>query len=116
MAAYSTSLTLIWYIVPAHFQTGTLSSIFSRLRPDLWTASIVLADAYLHVPVYPLDRHFLVFPFEDRAYLFQAMPFWSLDRPRFSHVSLGWWRLTFVDMAFGVLNLLVPLIILLVSP
>ena len=62
-------------IKPKKFRMETLKSILPQLRQGQWATSVDLADAYLHVPVHPLDRRFLSFQLEGETFQFRALPF-----------------------------------------
>ena len=44
-----------------HFRMESLSVIHSQLSASVWAVSIVLMDAYLHIPFHLLSRSFLGF-------------------------------------------------------
>lgn len=70
------------FIRPPHFKMETLHSILPHLRKGMWATSIDLSDAYLHIPIHPEHRRFLVFEFEGVLYQFRALPFGLSTAPR----------------------------------
>ena len=70
------------FIVPRKFRMETLPNILNFLGPGMWVASIDLKDAYLHIPVRPMDQAFLCFSYQQQLFRFVAMPFGLSTAPR----------------------------------
>ena len=49
------------FIVTRRFSMKTLSSIIPTLTKEMWTTSIDLKDAYLHIPIHKGHQRFLAF-------------------------------------------------------
>ncbi|XP_053149582.1 uncharacterized protein LOC128344105 [Hemicordylus capensis] len=65
-----------------HFRMETLRSILMALQEGDYLASIDLKEAYLHVPIHPLDRRFLRFAYAGVHYQYRALPFGLSTAPR----------------------------------
>ena len=70
------------FIKPTHFRMETIRYILPLLRRGEWATSIDLSDAYLHIPIHPEHRKFLMFELEGKFYKFQALPFGLSTAPR----------------------------------
>ena len=57
------------------FKMDTASVIRESIEPGMWSASLDLSDAYLHIPMHPGARNFLLFQIGDQVYRFLVLPF-----------------------------------------
>lgn len=53
----------------------TQYQVRAALRPNQWTFSIDLTDAFFHIPVHRQSRKFLRFEFQGDVYQYRALPF-----------------------------------------
>ena len=53
----------------------TPESIRASLIPGVWVSLIVLADAYLHIPISPNSRKYLRFCHRSQVFQFTSLPF-----------------------------------------
>ena len=63
------------HIHAPHFRMFTTGSVLSSVEKGDYAFKIDLQDAYFHVPIHPSSRKYLRFPFENRVYQFQVLPF-----------------------------------------
>ena len=70
------------YLVKKHFKMDTLQKVINLAKPGDWAISIDLADAYLHIPIFPKHRQFLRFCFQNRCYQWKVMCFGPTCAPR----------------------------------
>ena len=56
------------YLAKKHFKMDTLQKVINLAKPGDWAISTDLADAYLHIPIFPKHRRFLRFCFQNRCY------------------------------------------------
>jgi len=63
------------YLAGQHFHMETTQSILAAMRPQKWSTSLDLKDAFLHVPIAQVHRKFLRFMVRDVHYQFRALPF-----------------------------------------
>lgn len=70
------------YIKPKRFRMETLRTVMSSPIKGKWATSIDLKDAYLHVPIHPIDRKWLRFHIQGKAYVFRCLPFGLSTSPR----------------------------------
>jgi hypothetical protein len=72
--------------VVIHFEQTFIKNSFQNWNPrrpllmlcnkeDTWTISVVLTEAYLHIPMHPSAWIFLRFVVRSRVYEFRALPF-----------------------------------------
>ena len=63
------------------FKMETTASIMAVMRPNEWTTSIDLQDAYFHIPIAVHSRKYLRFMILGRVYQFRALPFGVASAP-----------------------------------
>ncbi|HEU5092877.1 MAG TPA: reverse transcriptase domain-containing protein, partial [Nitrospira sp.] len=69
------------FIITKHFKMETLASVMESLRPQEYTASIDLEDAYLHIPMHPDVFHLFRFEVAGVVYQFEVLPFGIATAP-----------------------------------
>ena len=58
----------------------TVKSVRQLIMYNDWAVSIDLTDAYLHIPIHPISRKYLLFVYNHQVFQFTALPFrMSLD-------------------------------------
>jgi len=77
-----------------HFKMYNLSKVINFVRPKDWAITINLADAYLHISIFPKHRKFLRFCFQGQCYQWKVMCFDPSSAPR------TWTKLVSVATAY----------------
>ena len=53
----------------------TVKSVRQLIMYNDWAVSIDLIDAYLHIPIHPISRKYLLFLYDHQVFQFTALPF-----------------------------------------
>ena len=69
------------FLPPQRFRIETLSVVLPQLSRQDWAVTIVLQDAYLHVPIHLRSRRLLGFYLQGIYYQYQVLPFGLRDSP-----------------------------------
>ena len=70
------------HLVIPRFKMETQASVRASIRENVWTVSIDIQDAYLHVPMARSVRKYLRFMVNGRVYQFTCLPFGLATSPR----------------------------------
>ena len=70
------------FLLVERFKMETPESIRASLIPGEWVSSIDLADAYLHIPIYPNSRKYLRFCHRSQVFQFTSLPFGLATAPQ----------------------------------
>ena len=62
------------YIHKQHFKMERVKSVRQSIVYNDWAISIDLKDAYLHVPIHPTSRKYLLFVFDHQVFQIMALP------------------------------------------
>ena len=63
------------FLLKQTFKMDTAAVIRDAIEPLMWAASLDLSDAYLHVPMHPAARNFLMFQIGESLFRFLVLPF-----------------------------------------
>ena len=63
------------------FRMDTPVLVRRSMRPNDWSVSVDLRDAFFHVPIHPRDRKWLRFSWKTRVFQFQVLPFGLSQSP-----------------------------------
>ena len=69
------------FIESPKFHQETLESIRRALKPDHWTFSVDLKDAFFQIPIHKKSRMYLRFLFEEEVYQYKVLPFGMTSSP-----------------------------------
>jgi len=63
------------FIEAPYFHMSNHQILAKLLRPPAWVGTIDLQDAYFHIPIRHCLRKYLAFTYDQKLYLFRALPF-----------------------------------------
>jgi len=66
---------LIMYLRTQHFKMDSMKTVLSLVQKGDYAFSLYLADAFLHLPIFPKHRTFLRFCVNQQVYQFRVMAF-----------------------------------------
>lgn len=72
------------YIAHEHFKMESLPTLRYMIRDRDWLVKVDLQDAYLHVPLHPLDKPWVALCWAGKTYQFRAIPFGISHAPNYS--------------------------------
>ena len=70
------------YLRKTHFKMDTMTKVLNLVKPQDWAISLDLADAYMHIPIFPKHRQFLRFCIQGRCFQWKVLCFGPTSAPR----------------------------------
>ena len=69
------------YLRKTHFKMDTMTKVLNLVKPQDWAISLDLADAYMHIPIFPKHRQFLRFCVQGRCFQWKVLCFGPTSAP-----------------------------------